>query len=362
MEGTIGTIRTGRRVRESAVSGEGLAHIHLSADLPPCGATAMSTAPAPPRRHPPEIEAAQTHRSRRGKPPRPRRTPSSPSSPAQMQPGWVPWGSTACVIAITPKVLVSNTSRTVAIGVASKTPSHRDARIVDEHVDGPTRLDRGRDALGLRHVERHHTKLFGSRQNVRARVSHGGDHVPTLRVEVARGLESIARRATSNKHSLHGDTSTAKLAARAHRPGPVKHRDLLTIAKACGTIYNVESIFHLRASSLRCYPQGCGELRLGRPYERPPLGSCHAASAAHRVLETHHRRRSLGRRLLGLRPPELLRRAQGKLPSRGRRSACPHARGRRLRPPAGDSGLHHVWLRAGEARAVRPERDVGATG
>ena len=33
------------------------------------------------------------------------------------------WGSTACVIAITPKVLVSNTSRTVAIGVASKAPN-----------------------------------------------------------------------------------------------------------------------------------------------------------------------------------------------------------------------------------------------
>lgn len=32
------------------------------------------------------------------------------------------WGSTACVIASTPKVLVSNTSRTLATGVASKAP------------------------------------------------------------------------------------------------------------------------------------------------------------------------------------------------------------------------------------------------
>jgi hypothetical protein len=32
-------------------------------------------------------------------------------------------GSTACVIAITPKVLVSNTSRMVDIGVASKAPN-----------------------------------------------------------------------------------------------------------------------------------------------------------------------------------------------------------------------------------------------
>jgi len=32
-------------------------------------------------------------------------------------------GSTACVMAITPKVLVSNTSRAVTIGVASKAPN-----------------------------------------------------------------------------------------------------------------------------------------------------------------------------------------------------------------------------------------------
>jgi hypothetical protein len=38
-------------------------------------------------------------------------------------------GSTACVIAITPKVLVSNTSRTVVIGVASKAPTTPSARV-----------------------------------------------------------------------------------------------------------------------------------------------------------------------------------------------------------------------------------------
>src|SRR5215470_2068192 len=47
-------------------------------------------------------------------------------------------GSTACVIAITPKVLVSNTSRTVAMGVASKTPT-TPTGIVDGHVDRPKR-------------------------------------------------------------------------------------------------------------------------------------------------------------------------------------------------------------------------------
>lgn len=31
----------------------------------------------------------------------------------------------------------------------------------------------------------------------------GGDHVPALREKVARSLEAIARRATSNQHGLH---------------------------------------------------------------------------------------------------------------------------------------------------------------
>ena len=31
-------------------------------------------------------------------------------------------------------------------------------------------------------------------------------------------------------------------------------------------------------------------------------------------------------------------------------------------PPAGDAGLHDVWLRASEAGAVRPEGDVRARG
>jgi hypothetical protein len=38
---------------------------------------------------------------------------------------------------------------------------------------------------------------------MRVPVLHGGDHVPTLRVEVARRLEPIARGATSNEHGLH---------------------------------------------------------------------------------------------------------------------------------------------------------------
>ena len=59
--------------------------------------------------------------------------------------------------------------------------------------------------------------------------------------------------------------------------------------------------------------------------------------------------------LLGLRPPKLLRGAGGQLPSRGGRPTRPHARGWRLRAAAGDAGLHHVRLRAGDARAVRPE-------
>ena len=75
-----------------------------------------------------------------------------------------------------------------------------DARVVDEHVDGPARLDRGRDALGLRDVERQHPESFRSGQDVFARRSHGGDHVPSLRVEVAGGFEAVARGATGDEY------------------------------------------------------------------------------------------------------------------------------------------------------------------
>ena len=45
-----------------------------------------------------------------------------------------------------------------------------------------------------------------------------------------------------------------------------------------------------------------------------------------------------------------------------RRPPSPHARGGRLRAAAGDAGLHHVGLRAGEARALRPEGDAEVLG
>ena len=83
---------------------------------------------------------------------------------------------------------------------------------------------------------------------------------------------------------------------------------------------------------------------------------------AHRVLQAHQRRRPLGRPLLGLRPAELLRRARGQLSPRRRRPACHHARGGRLRAPAGDAGLHDVGLRAGDARTDRPEGDARPDG
>ena len=55
---------------------------------------------------------------------------------------------------MTPKVLVSNTSRTVAIGVASNTPMTPMPALLTSTSIGPDGLDRGGDALGLRHVER----------------------------------------------------------------------------------------------------------------------------------------------------------------------------------------------------------------
>ena len=71
-------------------------------------------------------------------------------------------GSTAWIIAIEPNVLVSNISRTVAIGVVSKAPNAADAGVVDEHVDRAGGLERGRDAVGVGDVEREHAQPTGA--------------------------------------------------------------------------------------------------------------------------------------------------------------------------------------------------------
>ncbi|SRR6266571_1574661 len=63
-------------------------------------------------------------------------------------------GSTACVIAITPKVLDSKYLAHRSHRRGLEGAEEPDAWVVDEHVDGPTRLERGRDAFGLRHVSR----------------------------------------------------------------------------------------------------------------------------------------------------------------------------------------------------------------
>src|SRR5262249_7616208 len=62
----------------------------------------------------------------------------------------------------------------------------------------------GRDAVGFRHVERQHAEPFRPGQNVFARPSHGGDHVPALRVEVTGGLEAVARRLAPAIRQMHG--------------------------------------------------------------------------------------------------------------------------------------------------------------
>lgn len=54
------------------------------------------------------------------------------------------WGGTARVFALTPKVVVSKTSRTRA----------GDVRVGDQDVAGAGRLGRGGDAVGAGHVER----------------------------------------------------------------------------------------------------------------------------------------------------------------------------------------------------------------
>jgi len=61
-------------------------------------------------------------------------------------------GITACIIAMTPKVLVSKTSRAMASGVASKAPTTPMPAFVDEGVDGAGRQDGRGDAGGVGHV------------------------------------------------------------------------------------------------------------------------------------------------------------------------------------------------------------------
>ena len=101
-------------------------------------------------------------------------------------------GMTACVIAITPNVLVSNTFRTCDMGVASKSTHHADPRIVDECVDGAARVEGGGDAFRFGDIERQHAQPVRLRQDVLARMPHRGDDVPALGMEVARGLQAIA--------------------------------------------------------------------------------------------------------------------------------------------------------------------------
>src|SRR6185503_9670483 len=78
-----------------------------------------------------------------------------------------------------------------------------DASVVDEHIDGSARFERAGDAVGLRHVERDDVETFGPGQYVFAWGSHGRNHRPTVRMKVSCGFQTVAGRATSNKHSLH---------------------------------------------------------------------------------------------------------------------------------------------------------------
>ncbi|MDT4842027.1 hypothetical protein FQZ97_759070 [compost metagenome] len=75
--------------------------------------------------------------------------------------------------------------------------------IVDEHIDGAARIERGGNAFRLRHVERQNLQAIRSRQDVLAWRAHGGYHVPALSMKMTRGLEAIAGRAAGDQNSLH---------------------------------------------------------------------------------------------------------------------------------------------------------------
>ncbi len=164
-------------------------------------------------------------------------------------------------------------------------------------------------------------------KHVFARRTHGGDHVPALRMEVARGFQSVSRRAACNEHGFHAINVSGRTTGRSTMQRPY--------------------LFCDRPASHRW--------RCSSRDARPALRNPRAAPAAHRVLQAHQRRRPLGCALLRVWRAKLLRRARRQLPPGGRWPSRAHARSGRLHPPAGDAGFHLVRLRAGEARAHRPE-------
>ncbi len=113
------------------------------------------------------------------------------------------WDSTACVLAITPKVLVSNTSRTVAIGVASNAPKSPMPALLTSAWMGPHASSAAAMLSGLV-TSSASTRSRSDRGRKPSRGVRMVATTPPLRVEVARGLEAIARRATRDEDGFHG--------------------------------------------------------------------------------------------------------------------------------------------------------------
>ncbi len=78
-------------------------------------------------------------------------------------------GSTACVSAIVPNMLVSNSSRIVVIGVASNGEAAPKPALLTRASIAPAAAMSALDASGIGDVECEQPKMFGARQRVLAR-------------------------------------------------------------------------------------------------------------------------------------------------------------------------------------------------
>ena len=185
-------------------------------------------------------------------------------------------------MAITPDVLVSNTLRARAIGVASNAPTSPMPALLTSTSMGPLSSSAAEMLSGL-------VTSSGStrRRSIAARCRRAAFAWWRPRsspgVEVACGLEAVARRAASDQYGVHGGFPL---------PGV---SDGARIATRKPSVYNSQSIFLLRQSRHR----PIRSRKSSRSCDRVPCSR--RASAA----------RAAGRALHRLRPAKLLHRDRG---------------------------------------------------
>src|SRR5688500_11085891 len=101
-------------------------------------------------------------------------------------------GSTAWATAIVPKVLVSNSSRTVSMRVSSNGAGAPKPALLTSTSMGPADSTALRMLRASGDVELQYPQPGRGRQHVLPRRAHRGQHVPVALQEVARGFQAEA--------------------------------------------------------------------------------------------------------------------------------------------------------------------------